>query len=209
MSPHGMLFVLDRSLTRPFTPNICVTADPLIQPRTLIHPSYDAPPIMSMNKITTCLWFDGQAEDAANFYVSIFKNSQIKHIQRYTSAGEEQHGRAPGSVMVVAFDLNGHPFVGLNGGPGFKFSAAVSFQIDCANQEEVDHYWDKLREGGDEARLQCGWLEDKFGVSWQVVPTILKELLSSPEREKADRAMKAMMGMKKLDIAELQKAFDG
>ncbi|KAK3377071.1 3-demethylubiquinone-9 3-methyltransferase [Lasiosphaeria ovina] len=166
---------------------------------------------VSTNKITTGLWFDGQAEDAANFYVAIFPDSKVTHTQRYTEAGQAQHGQAPGSVMIVAFELlNGqHKFTALNGGPQFSHSAAVSFQIDCADQAEVDYYWDKLTEGGDAAHQQCGWLQDKFGVSWQVIPAVLKQLLSSPQREKSDRAMKAMMGMKKLNIEELQKAFDG
>src|SRR5262249_20111094 len=134
--------------------------------------------IMSLNKITTCLWFDGRAEEAANHYTSIFKNSKITHTQYYSEAGKKDHDGKTGSVMVVAFELNGHPFVGLNGGPHFKFNEAVSFQVDCANQDEIDYYWEKLGEGGDEAKRQCGWLADKFGVSWQVVPTALKEILS-------------------------------
>ncbi|RYP40350.1 hypothetical protein DL767_001762 [Monosporascus sp. MG133] len=164
---------------------------------------------MSLNKITTCLWFDGQAEEAANLYISIFKNSKITHAQRYTEVGQEIHGQEPGSLMVIGFELNGHPFVGLNGGPLFKFSEAISFQIDCANQEEVDYYWEKLGAGGDEAKRQCGWLSDKFGVSWQVVPKALKEMLHNPDNEKVKRVTVAMMAMKKLDIAELQKAFEG
>ncbi|KAK1751416.1 Glyoxalase/Bleomycin resistance protein/Dihydroxybiphenyl dioxygenase [Echria macrotheca] len=160
-------------------------------------------------KLTTCLWFDGKAEEAANFYVSVFKNSKITHVQRYSDAGKEQHGHEPGTVLVVEFVLNGHRFVALNGGPNFKFTPATSFMIDCATQEEVDYYWDKLREAGDESAQQCGWLADKYGVSWQVVPTVLKDMLGNSEKEKADRAMVAMMGMKKLDIAALQKAFDG
>lgn len=164
---------------------------------------------MSLNKITTCLWFDGRAEEAANHYTSIFQNSKISHIQRYTEAGQEHHGQAPGSVLVVEFSLNGHPFVGLNGGPHFKFNEAVSFQIDCANQAEVDYYWDKLGEGGDEARRQCGWLADKFGVAWQVVPSRLKELMSQDDKVKADRVTVAMMKMKKLDIEALEKASEG
>ncbi|KAJ8098141.1 3-demethylubiquinone-9 3-methyltransferase [Lipomyces tetrasporus] len=121
---------------------------------------------MSLNKITTCLWSDGQAEEAANYYISIFKNSKITHVQRYTEAGKEIHGQEPGSVLVVEFELNEYPFVALNGGPQVKFNESISFQIDCANQDEVDYYWQKLGEGGDEAKRQCRWLADKFGVSW-------------------------------------------
>ncbi len=164
---------------------------------------------MSLSKIITCLWFDGQAEAAANHYISIFPNSKIKHIQRYTEAGKEHHGREPGSVMVVEFELNGHPFVGLNGGPQFKFNEAVSFQVDCEDQTEVDYYWEKLGEGGDEAKRQCGWLADKFGLAWQVVPRELMEMLADPDKEKADRATVAMMGMKKFDIEGLRKAYVG
>jgi predicted 3-demethylubiquinone-9 3-methyltransferase (glyoxalase superfamily) len=166
---------------------------------------------MALNplKITTCLWFNGQAEEAATFYTSIFPNSSITHIQRYTEAGRATHGQEPGTVLVAQFELDGHRFVGLNGGPLYTFSPAVSFQIDCADQAEVDYYWGKLGEGGDLARQQCGWVADKFGVSWQVVPTRLKELLASEDREGAGRATEAMMKMKKLDVAELEKAFRG
>jgi predicted 3-demethylubiquinone-9 3-methyltransferase (glyoxalase superfamily) len=164
---------------------------------------------MYLNKITTCLWFDGQAEEAAKFYTSIFKNSHIKGSQPYSDAGEEIHGQKPGSTMVVEFELNGHPFVGLNGGPLFKFNEAISFQIHCANQEEIDYYWDKLGEGGDEKKQQCGWLGDKFGVSWQVVPSNMKELMGGGDKERSDRVTNAFMKMKKLDIAELKKAYDG
>lgn len=164
---------------------------------------------MSLNKITTCLWFDGQAKEAADHYTSIFQNSKITNIQRYTEAGKEHHGREPGSVMIVAFELNGHPFVGLNGGPHFKFNEAVSFQVDCANQDEVDYYWEKLGEGGDEARRQCGWLADKFGVAWQVVPTALKEMLDDKDTEKVKRVAMEMMSQRKMDIAALKKAFEG
>lgn len=160
-------------------------------------------------KITPCLWFDGQAEEAAGFYTSIFKNSKITAISRYGEAGKEIHGRQPGSVMVVVFELDGQTFTALNGGPDFKFNEAISFQIDCATQEEVDHFWDRLSEGGPVEAQVCGWVKDKFGVSWQVVPTILPELLSDPDREKADRAMMAMMGMAKLDIAALRRAHAG
>ena len=157
--------------------------------------------------ITPCLWFDGQAEEAAEFYTGIFKNSKITAISRYGEAGKEIHERVLGSVMVVAFELNGHSFTALNGGPHFKFSEAVSFQIECETQEEVDYYWEKLSEGGD--TNACGWLKDKFGLSWQVVPKILPELVGHPDRTNSQRAFQAMLGMKKLDIAALQRAFAG
>jgi predicted 3-demethylubiquinone-9 3-methyltransferase (glyoxalase superfamily) len=161
-------------------------------------------------KIAPCLWFDGQAEAAAEFYVSIFKsNSKITKVARYGEAGKEVHGREPGSVMTVAFELDGQPFTGLNGGPYFKFNEAISFQIFCDTQEELDYFWERLNEGGDEESQQCGWLKDKFGISWQVVPGILADLVDEPQSEKSQRAMNAMMQMKKLDIATLQKAYDG
>jgi predicted 3-demethylubiquinone-9 3-methyltransferase (glyoxalase superfamily) len=164
---------------------------------------------LSKLKLTTCLWFDGNAEEAANFYTSVFPNSKILHIQRYLKNGQEYHGQEPGSVMVVEFELDGHRFVGLNGGPNFKFNEAISFQIDCANQEEVDYYWAKLGEGGDPAKQQCSWVADRFGVSWQVVPTVMKDMIASEDKAAAGRAMEAMMHMRKLDIAELEKAFRG
>ncbi len=161
------------------------------------------------NKITPCLWFDDQAEDAAKFYTSIFKNSKITKTARYGEAGKEIHGRPPGSVMVVEFELDGQTFTALNGGPIFKFNEAISLQIDCATQDEVDYYWEKLGAGGDPDCQQCGWLKDKFGLSWQVVPSVLAEFCSDPTSEKGQRAFTAMMGMKKLDIAALQRAYDG
>jgi predicted 3-demethylubiquinone-9 3-methyltransferase (glyoxalase superfamily) len=160
-------------------------------------------------KITPCLWFDGQAEQAAGFYTAIFKNSKITSVVRYGEAGQEIHGGNPGSVMVVAFELDGHPFTGLNGGPTFKFSEAISFQVDCDTQEEVDYFWDHLSEGGPPEAQQCGWVKDKFGVSWQIVPSILPELLGDPDPEKAGRAMEALLQMKKLDIAALKRAHGG
>lgn len=164
---------------------------------------------MSLNKIITCLWFDGQAEEAANHYVSIFKNSKIIKVHRSTGAGHQVHHLEPGSVLTVEFELNGHPFVALNGGPEFKFNEAISFQVMCANQDEVDYYWDKLGDGGDEAKRQCGWLGDKFGMSWQVVPTVLLEMLDDPDKAKADRVMVEMLKMKKMDIDTLKKAYEG
>ncbi|MDX6345887.1 MAG: hypothetical protein QOF84_677 [Streptomyces sp.] len=158
---------------------------------------------MTTDGFTTCLWFDGQAEEAANHYLSIFKNSQIGRIGRYTEAGP---GPA-GSVLAVEFELNGQKFVGLNGGPQFTFDEAISFQIHCDDQDEVDYYWSRLTEGGEEG--PCGWLKDKFGVSWQVVPRMLIDLIGDPDPEKAKRTTQAMMAMSKLDIAALRKAYDG
>ncbi|MFE7650059.1 VOC family protein [Streptomyces phaeoluteigriseus] len=159
---------------------------------------------MTTDGFTTCLWFDGQAEEAAHHYVSIFKNSSVGNVARYTEAGPGPVG----SVVTVEFTANGQKFVGLNGGPQFTFNEAISFQIDCADQEEVDYYWTKLVEGGGE-HGPCGWLKDRFGVSWQVVPTELTEMVTGPDQEKAARAMKAMLAMGKLDIAALRKAYDG
>lgn len=161
-------------------------------------------------KLTTCLWFDGKAEEAAEYYVSIFPNSRVTHVQRYPSdAAAAFNGVEPGAVLVVAFELDGHKFVGLNGGPQFPFTEAVSFQVDCGTQEEVDYYWAKLGEGGDPKKQQCGWIADKYGLSWQVVPKTLKEHLSDSDKEKAGRTMDAMMEMKKLDIEVLDEAFEG
>jgi predicted 3-demethylubiquinone-9 3-methyltransferase (glyoxalase superfamily) len=159
---------------------------------------------IAQQKITPCLWFDTEAEAAANHYVSIFKNSKIVKIGRYGKEGKEIHGKQAGSVMAVEFEIEGQKFVGLNGGPQFKFTEAISFQITCDSQAEIDHFWSKLTDGGKE--VQCGWLKDKFGLSWQVVPRVLPELLGNANAEKADRVMKAMLQMKKFDIAALQKA---
>jgi predicted 3-demethylubiquinone-9 3-methyltransferase (glyoxalase superfamily) len=156
--------------------------------------------------LTTCLWFDDQAEEAARYYTGIFKNSKLGRISRYGKEGYEVHHHPAGSVMVVQFELEGQSFMALNGGPQFKFTEAVSFVINCDTQEEVDHYWEKLTAGGDPKAQQCGWLKDKFGLSWQVVPTVLEELMSNPDPAKAGRAMNAMLKMKKLDIAELKRA---
>jgi predicted 3-demethylubiquinone-9 3-methyltransferase (glyoxalase superfamily) len=162
-----------------------------------------------IQKITPCLWFDDQAEEAAKFYTSIFKNSTIVNMTRYGEAGHEIHGRPAGTVMTVAFELDGHAFTALNGGPMFTFNEAISFQVSCATQEEVDYYWEKLSEGGDQRAQQCGWLKDKYGVSWQVIPTALIDMLTSPDAEKSQRAMKSMLQMKKIDIEELKRAYDG
>ena len=163
----------------------------------------------STPRITPCLWFDSEAEEAANFYVGIFKNSKITQISRYGEAGKEQHRRPASSVMTVAFELDGQSFTALNGGPVFKFNEAVSLQVNCETQEEVDFYWEALGAGGDPKARQCGWLKDKFGLSWQVVPGALVELITGPDKAGAQRAMTAMMGMKKLDIAELKRAYAG
>ncbi len=165
--------------------------------------------MITTQSLVPCLWFDTHAEEAARFYTGIFKNSRIGTITRYSEAGREVHGRAAGTVMTVEFELNGQQFTALNGGPHFKFNEAISFQIMCKNQDEVDHYWNKLSQGGDPSAQQCGWLKDKFGLSWQVVPTVLLDMLTDSDREKADRAMEAMLQMKKLDIAELERAYEG
>ena len=162
-----------------------------------------------IQKIIPFLWFDDQAEAAARFYTSIFKYSKLGRISRYGEAGQEAHHRPPGSVMVVEFELEGQRFAALNGGPVFKFTEAISFEISCDTQEEVDYYWEKLTAGGDPKAQQCGWLKDKFGLSWQVVPAALAELMSDPDPARAGRTMQAMLKMKKLDIAELERAAAG
>lgn len=157
---------------------------------------------MEKQAITPCLWFDQEAEEAANFYVSIFKNSKVNSVSRYGKEGFDIHHQKEGTAMTVDFTLNGQPFIGLNGGPVFKFTEAVSFTIPCETQEEVDYFWEKLTAGGQES--QCGWLKDKYGLSWQVVPTILPKLLMDPER--SGRVMNAFMKMKKFDIETLKNA---
>ena len=161
-----------------------------------------------MQKITPFLWFDNQAEEAVNFYASIFKNSKIGSMTRYDEARAQASGRQKGSVMTVAFSLEGQDFVALNGGPHFKFTEAISFVIHCESQDEVDHYWTKLSEGGDENAQQCGWLKDMFGVSWQIVPTMLPRLLSDKDPQKSKRVMQAILQMKKIVIADLQRAYE-
>jgi predicted 3-demethylubiquinone-9 3-methyltransferase (glyoxalase superfamily) len=153
-----------------------------------------------MNEITPCLWFDTEGEEAANFYTSVFPNSRIVDVTRYGAAGP----RPEGTVMTVSFELDGRKFVALNGGPNYTFSEAISFQVRCKDQEEVDEFWSKLSEGGEEG--PCGWLKDRFGVSWQIVPTALPELLADPDPEKSERVMKAMLEMKKIDIDALERA---
>jgi predicted 3-demethylubiquinone-9 3-methyltransferase (glyoxalase superfamily) len=154
-------------------------------------------------KITPSLWFDTEAKDAADFYCSVFKNSRIVNVSRYGDAGP----RPAGTVMTVEWELDGQRFVGINGGPQFKFDEAVSFQISCEDQEEVDYYWEQLTDGGEES--QCGWLKDRFGLSWQVIPQGMGAVLGDPDPERSQRAMKAMLGMRKLDIDELRRAADG
>lgn len=157
-----------------------------------------------MQKITPFLWFDANAEEAVNFYVSIFKNSKITHVARYDETGAGVSGRPKGSVMTVAFQLDGQDWIALNGGPHFTFSPAVSFVVNCETQAEVDHFWDEFSDGG--VIEQCGWVRDRFGVTWQIVPTVLGELLSDPDPVKSQRVMLAMLQMKKLDIATLMQA---
>jgi predicted 3-demethylubiquinone-9 3-methyltransferase (glyoxalase superfamily) len=161
---------------------------------------------LNATKIIPCLWFDGEAEEAAKFYVSVFKNSRILNISYYGKEGFEVHGRREGTVMTAEFELDGQRFVGLNGGPNFKFTEAVSFQIMCEDQEEVDYFWSKLTAGGKE--VACGWLKDKFGLSWQVVPTVLMEMMKSGD-DRSERVMKAFMQMKKFDVAALERAYAG
>jgi predicted 3-demethylubiquinone-9 3-methyltransferase (glyoxalase superfamily) len=163
----------------------------------------------STQRITPCLWFDDQAEQAAEFYTAIFKNSRIVSVTRYGKAGQEVHGKAPGTVMVAAFELDGQAFTALNGGPAFKFNEAISLQIMCQTQQEVDYYWEKLSAGGDPKVQQCGWLKDKFGLSWQVVPTALIEMLQDPDPQKSQRTMQAMLQMKKIEIDKLRRAYAG
>jgi predicted 3-demethylubiquinone-9 3-methyltransferase (glyoxalase superfamily) len=161
--------------------------------------TYDA----MQTKIIPNLWFDTEAEEAAEFYISVFKNSRIVNVAHYTEAGP----RPAGTVMTVEFEVDGQRFVAINGGPEFTFSEAVSFQITCETQDEIDYYWDRLSEGGQEG--PCGWLKDRFGLSWQVMPTGMEELFADPDPKRAERAMQAMFGMKKLDIAALRSAADG
>jgi len=162
-----------------------------------------------VRKITPCLWFDGQAEEAAALYTAIFRNSRIVKVSRYGEAGREVHGQTPGTAMAVAFELDGQSFTALNGGAAFKFNEAISFQVHCETQEEVDYYWEKLSDGADERTQRCGWLKDRYGVSWQVVPSILPELMSSSDPAKSQRVMAAMLQMKKMDIGELKRAYAG
>jgi predicted 3-demethylubiquinone-9 3-methyltransferase (glyoxalase superfamily) len=160
-------------------------------------------------RIAPCLWFDSQAKEAADFYVSVFQNSKMGKISCYGEAGREHYGKPPGSVLTVEFEIDGQSFTALNGGPIFKFNEAVSFQVYCETQEEIDYYWEKLGESGDENAQQCGWLKDKFGLSWQIVPAEVGEMLTDPDPAKRERWMEAMFQMKKIDIAALKRAQAG
>jgi predicted 3-demethylubiquinone-9 3-methyltransferase (glyoxalase superfamily) len=160
--------------------------------------------MIATQRITPCLWFDTEAEEAAKFYVSIFKNSRLGRISRYGKEGFEIHGKPAGSVMTVEFELGGQTFVALNGGPHFKFNEAVSFQVPCEDQAEIDYFWSKLGEGGEPG--PCGWLKDKFGLSWQVFPKALPRMLMNENSDKAQRVMRSMLQMRKIDLAELQRA---
>jgi len=165
--------------------------------------------MQTTQQITPCLWFDNQAEEAVEFYTSIFRNSKIVKVARYGKAGYDIHHKPAGTVMTISFELDGQPFTALNGGPQFQFNEAFSLQVFCKTQEDLDYFWDRLSKGGDKSAQQCGWLKDKFGVSWQVVPEILPDLVKDPDSEKSQRAMEAMMNMKKIDIAELEEAYAG
>jgi predicted 3-demethylubiquinone-9 3-methyltransferase (glyoxalase superfamily) len=162
-----------------------------------------------VQKITPCLWFDEEAEQAAALYTGIFRNSKVVKVTRYGHTGQEIHGRAPGSVMTVAFELDGQPFTALNGGPLFRFNEAISLQVFCETQEDVDYHWERLGAGGDEKARQCGWLKDRFGVSWQIVPRILIDMIGDQDSARSERVFAAMLQMKKLDIAALRRAYAG
>src|SRR5215204_2197068 len=162
-----------------------------------------------LRKIAPCLWFDNQAEEAAKFYASIFRGSKILNISHYGKEGHEIHGRPAGSVMTVAFELEGQRFTALNGGPHFKFNEAISFEVHCETQQEIDELWEKLSAGGDPKAQQCGWLKDRFGVSWQIIPSVMEEMFEEPTSPKSERVMRAMLQMKKIDIAALKRAYEG
>jgi predicted 3-demethylubiquinone-9 3-methyltransferase (glyoxalase superfamily) len=162
-----------------------------------------------LRKITPCLWFDDDAEDAVAFYTGIFENSRIIEVSRYGKAGQDVHGHKPGSVMTIAFELDGQTFTALNGGPQFKFNEAISLQVACTSQQEIDYFWQRLTEGGDPKAQQCGWLRDRFGVSWQVFPERLMDMFADAGSAKAERAFAAMMQMKKFDLAALERAYEG
>ncbi len=161
-----------------------------------------------MEKITPCLWFDNQAEEAAKFYVSIFNNSKIEAVTRYGEAGAEASGRPKGTAMTVSFQLEGQDFLALNGGPIFRFGEAISFIVNCKTQEEIDRQWEKLSEGGDEKAQQCGWLKDRYGLSWQIVPAVLGEMLQDKDPKKSESVMKGMLQMKKIDMKALKQAYE-
>jgi predicted 3-demethylubiquinone-9 3-methyltransferase (glyoxalase superfamily) len=161
-----------------------------------------------IQKITPCLWFDDRAEEAVKMYTSIFKNSKMGRVTRYEEESAKVSGRPAGTVMTVEFQLEGQDFVALNGGPIFTFNEAISFQVSCKTQEELDHYWDALAKDGDREAQQCGWLKDKYGVSWQIVPTALVEMLQDSDQAKRSRVMKAMLQMKKIDVQALKQAYE-
>jgi predicted 3-demethylubiquinone-9 3-methyltransferase (glyoxalase superfamily) len=162
-----------------------------------------------VQRIAPCLWFDSQAEEAARTYTSIFHNSRITSITHYGKEGFEIHGQPEGKVLTVEFEIEGQPFTAMNGGPQFRFNEAVSFQVMCETQEEIDYYWDRLSQGGDEAAQACGWLKDRYGVSWQVVPRELGHLMGDPTSAASERAMKALLQMKKINLAEIRRAYAG
>ncbi|MGI0009144.1 MAG: VOC family protein [Nitrosopumilaceae archaeon] len=162
---------------------------------------------MSVQKITPFLWFDNQAEEATKFYTSIFRDSKIGKITRYGKEGYEIHRMPEGTIMTAEFQIEGQKFVALNGGPHFKFNEAISFVVNCETQEEVDHYWKKLSEGGDEKAQMCGWLKDKYGLSWQVIPTVLVQMLQDKDKKKSEKVMATMLQMKKIDIKTLKQAY--
>jgi len=162
-----------------------------------------------MQKITPFLWFNNQAEEAAKFYASIFKKSKVGTVSRYDEAGSKASGMPAGTAMTVAFKLEGLEFTALNGGPHFKFTEAISFVVSCATQKEIDYYWEKLSQGGDANAQQCGWLKDKYGLSWQIVPAVLSKLLQSKDSRKSNRVMQEVLQMKKIDLKKLKKAYDG
>jgi predicted 3-demethylubiquinone-9 3-methyltransferase (glyoxalase superfamily) len=174
---------------------------------TYILITYTFYTIIRMQKIIPCLWFDDKAEEAAKFYASVFRNSRIGDVTHYGKEGYEIHGRKAGSVLTVEFEIEGQKFVALNGGPVFKFNEAISFQVHCETQKEIDYYWEKLTEGGDRKVQQCGWLKDKYGVSWQIVPVVLGKMLQDKDTMKSDRVMKALLQMRKLDIMTLERAY--
>lgn len=161
----------------------------------------------TIGKIAPCLWFDTEAQAAADFYVSIFEGSRIKRVLYYGEAGQEIHGKPPGSVMLVEFELGGQPFTALNGGPQFHFTEAISLEVSCQTQEEIDFLWDRLTDGGEE--VACGWLKDRYGLSWQITPAVLGEMLADPDLQKVHRVTEAFLRMKKLEIADLERVFAG
>jgi predicted 3-demethylubiquinone-9 3-methyltransferase (glyoxalase superfamily) len=162
-----------------------------------------------MNKVRPCLWFDTQAEEAAQFYTSVFKDAKLGAVARYPQVGQEIHAKPAGSVLTVEFELFGQTFIALNGGSDFKFNESVSFEVRCADQAEIDYYWERLGAAGDPSAQQCGWLKDGFGLSWQIVPEELDRWLNHPDRAKSERAFAAMLQMKKLDAAAIKRAFEG